>query len=197
MKTLAERLNEIAQSEELYDELYDRALEVTKQDAAMGDADAIKNIENEDFMHWMLPDTDITETTIEMLVEALKKDSEVCSFFFGIVNGHSIEHQIFWRRFVDKLIALGRIEHGQSALRVIDKNQLSPEGRKDCKNLVREYNCAGAEKLEQFDVWDIAKRIDAAVGNSSTNILTVYLIAYILRRHADLWTEFQLLVGGE
>jgi hypothetical protein len=189
VKDLVERLNVISQSEELASELYRVAKEDAEMCASVGMEGAPETLENID--NWVLPDMTITQVTVEQLLLACRKDPGIRRFFCALVENNTPSEELFRQGVPGQLYLFGTIASNQAELSRLDHRLLPPEEQKVYRSLVRDWNVDAARQLEVVDMWGLAEKIDGAIGSPCVNIATVYLIIYILYRHADLWQDFQ------
>lgn len=138
---------------------------------------------------------DISELGLDLLVQGLIADRAAREVFWTLVQGRQFCVQKFWRRFPRSLMAWRRSCACQNLLLHVDLERLDATTGKLLRQLHHESNAVLAQRLLRFDPAHLADRIDEATGGPHANIMMIYTVAYILRRHPALWQEFKRLLA--
>ena len=134
---------------------------------------------------------ELTEYTLDRLLDGLARDRLAETMFATLVRGRQFCVERFWTRFPATLMTWVRSCRWQKILGRVDFRKLDPRTRRMLRQINREANTELARRLDELDPAGLAKRIDAVTGIEHANIVAIYTVAYLLRTTPPLWREFR------
>lgn len=133
----------------------------------------------------------LTEHSVDRLLEGLARDRTAECVFETLVRGKQCCVARFWSRFPGTLMTWVRSCCWQKLLSRVDCRKLDARTRQMLRQINRETNTLLARRLDELDPAGLAKRIDAVTGLQHANIVVIYTIAYFLRITPPVWRQFQ------
>ncbi len=133
----------------------------------------------------------LTEHSVDRLLEGLARDRAAECVFETLVRGKQCCVARFWLRFPFTLMTWVRSCCWQKLLSRVEFRKLDARTRQMLRQINRETNTVLARRLDQLDPAGLAKRIDTVTGMQHANIVAIYTIAYLLRRTPPLWNQFR------
>jgi len=178
-----ESLEVTAASHQLAEELFDRFLEMLREENGKE--------EEAQASFFAVPKLAITRGSFDALVEALRKDSGLREMFFALVQDKRPDHARFWKRFLRLVMGFNLMDDALSSMRRVDTADFTLAERHAHAAQIATMNRDMARALADWDTLDLAQRVDEATGLPQANFISILLIGYILRRAPRLWLQFR------